>query len=169
MEPNSFHGRVDEIGQLSVMPEGVLPKSTCQVVDDGTIRRFETGATRDSAKNKYDPEGFFSPLALEAYMAYMHKHRKQQDGSLRDSDNWQAGIERKEYIKSLWRHLITAWKLHRGLACYDERDGHMIDVVEALCGVLFNAFGYMHEELKAREQEETKATTPTELNQFWKG
>lgn len=150
-----MQGAKDEIGQLSVKPIGAIPKSAREGFDDGVIREFESGAIRDSAQGKYDYEGFLSPLALEAYAAYMHSHRKQADGSFRDSDNWMRGIDRGTYIKSLWRHLITAWKIHRGMACHDERDGHSIDSVEALCGVVFNAFGYMHEELKARGTQAT--------------
>jgi len=113
------------------------------------IRRFETGAVRDAETGKFDYEGFLSPRALETYAAYMHKHRKQADGGLRDSDNWQKGIPRSVYMKSLWRHLVTAWKIHRGITCLDERDGHVITITEALCGILFNTFGYMHEECEA--------------------
>ena len=57
------------------------------------MRTFDSGATRDDDKEKIDPEGFLSVPALEAYFAYMHKHRKQADGSLRASDNWQKGMD----------------------------------------------------------------------------
>jgi len=78
------------------------------------IRRFDTGATRDTDEGKLDFEGFLSPLVLERYAQYMNKHRKQSDGKLRDSDNWQKGIPLKAYIKSLWRHFFDLWKIHRG-------------------------------------------------------
>jgi len=120
---------------------------------EGTMRNFETGATRDSEEGKFDYEGFLSPLALEAYGAYMNGHRKQTDGGLRASDNWQKGMSRDVYIKSAWRHLITLWKLHRGIACFDERDGHEVTKVEAACGLLFNTFGYIHEQLKEQREE----------------
>lgn len=80
---------------------------------------------------------------LEAYAAYMHHHRKQADGSLRDSDNWQKGIPLDAYMKSGWRHFFDWWKCHRG---YEARE----NIVFALCGLLFNLQGYMHEYLKAR-------------------
>ena len=107
----------------------------------GKMRKFESGANRDSEEGKLDYEGFLSPLALEAYARYLHKHRVQSDGAVRDSDNWQKGIPRDVYMKSLWRHLVTAWQCHRGL-------GPVAELEEALCGVLFNAFGYLHELLK---------------------
>lgn len=110
------------------------------------MRKFASGATRDSEVDKFDYEGFLSPLALEAYAAYMHKHRKQADGSLRDSDNWQKGIPLDAYAKSEWRHHMDFWKCHRGLPAKD-------DVVSSLCAIIFNCSGYLHEYLKARPEE----------------
>ena len=105
------------------------------------VRKFETGATRDSDKDKYDYEGFLSPLVLEAFAAYMHRHRHQSDGSLRDSDNWQKGIPLVQYMKSLWRHFFDVWKEHRGCP---SKEG----IVFALLGTFFNTQGYLHEVLK---------------------
>ena len=105
------------------------------------MRTFDSGATRDDDKDKLDYEGFFSPLALEEYARYMHKNRKQADGKMRDSDNWQKGITLKAYMKSLWRHFMDLWKQHRGIKCQFGKK-------EALCGLLFNSMGYLHEILK---------------------
>src|SRR5580698_7792736 len=63
------------------------------------FRTFETGATRNLDASKYDYEGFLSPLVMERFGQYMHKHRVQADGSLRDSDNWQKGIPLQAYMK----------------------------------------------------------------------
>ena len=104
------------------------------------IRQFETGATRDTDNGKLDYEGFLSPLVLETYAKFMHKHRLQTDGNLRDSDNWQKGIPKTAYIKSLWRHFMTLWKFHRGLPC-DDPDG----IEFAICAIIFNAMGYLFE------------------------
>lgn len=106
------------------------------------MREFETGATRDTDVVKYDYEGFLSPLVLERFGAYMHKHRTQADGSLRDSDNWQKGIPLSVYIKSAFRHFIEWWKAHR--------DGRFDEAEEALCALLFNVQGYLHELLKSQ-------------------
>lgn len=105
------------------------------------MRKFETGATRDTDINKPDYEGFLSPLVIERYGRYMNKHRKQADGKLRDSDNWQKGIPKEAYMKSAWRHFIDMWKEHRGIIT---KDG----IEEALCALLFNVSGYLHEHLK---------------------
>ena len=108
------------------------------------IRTFESGATRDTDEGKYDYEGFLSPLVLERYAQYMHKHRVQADGELRDSDNWQKGIPKDAYIKSAFRHFMDWWKEHRGLK---SREG----IEDALMALLFNVMGYAHAILKEKK------------------
>jgi hypothetical protein len=115
------------------------------------LRTFETGATRDADLGKFDYEGFLSPRVIERYGAYMHKHRKQTDGKLRDSDNWQKGIPLGAYMKSLWRHFFDLWKLYRGLKATDNNGP--VSVEDAACGILFNTMGYLHEYLKAKEKD----------------
>lgn len=107
------------------------------------MRKFETGATRNSEEGKLDFEGFLSPLVLERFAEFMHKHRIQADGKLRDSDNWQKGMPLETYMKSGFRHFMSWWKEHRG---------HPTDegLEEALCALLFNASGYLHETLKRK-------------------
>lgn len=105
------------------------------------VRTFESGATRDLDVEKYDFDGFLSPLVLDAYAAYMHKHRYLPDGSLRAADNWKEGIPLDVYVKSEWRHHIDFWKLHHGLPA---REG----MEDTLCALLFNISGYLHEYLK---------------------
>jgi hypothetical protein len=107
------------------------------------MREFDTGATRNSDEGKHDYEGFISPLVLERYAEYMTKHRKQADGKLRDSDNWQKGIPKAAYMKSAWRHFVDWWKQHRGLPGQDILE-------ESICALLFNAMGYLHELLKEK-------------------
>jgi len=115
--------------------------------DDGTLRTFGTGATRDTAEDKLDFEGFLSPLVLERYAEYMHENRKQSDGSMRDSDNWQKGIPTRQYLKSGWRHFKDWWRADRGLPLLDQK----CDTIEkVLCGLIFNASGYLHEHLKKK-------------------
>ena len=114
--------------------------------DNGTVRVFSTGATRDTEVGKFDFEGFLSPLVLERYAKYMDKHRHQSDGTFRDSDNWQKGISLDVYMKSAWRHFFDWWKEHRGL---NSREG----LEDALCAVLFNTMGYLHESLKKQNNK----------------
>jgi hypothetical protein len=105
------------------------------------MREFDTGATRDTDESKLDYEGFLSPIVLQRYAEYLHKHRVQSDGRARDSDNWQKGIPLDVYMKSNCRHFIDAWKWHRGFVGRDSLE-------EALCAILFNTQGYLYELLK---------------------
>jgi hypothetical protein len=122
--------------------------------DDNPVsyRKFETGATRDTEQDKLDYEAFFSPLVLERRAKYMHAKRLMLDGSRRDGDNWQKGIPFEVYVKSAWRHFVEFWKLHRGLNAYDEK-GAAVDQETALCGLMFNLEGYLHELLKRKTKE----------------
>lgn len=106
-------------------------------------RTFDTGATRDTESGKLDLEGFLSPLVLKRYAKYLHGHRTMKDGSTRDSDNWQKGIPFDVYMKSAWRHFIDMWSYHRGWLV-----GNTFE--DAMCGLLFNVMGYLHEHLKAQ-------------------
>jgi len=116
------------------------------------VRTFDTGATRDSNTEKYDYEGFLSPLVEERFAQYMHKHRKQADGSLRDSDNWQRGIPLDAYMESMFRHFFDVWKEHRG---FPTKEG----LEEALCALKFNVNGYLHETLKGGKEPDIKPDT----------
>jgi hypothetical protein len=107
------------------------------------MRQFDTGATRDDDQDKFDYEGFISPVVLERFAAYMHKHREQADGKLRDSDNWQKGIPISQYMKSFIRHTIDLWKAWR------KAD---VDAMEELaCAVMFNIQGLLFELLRPYE------------------
>lgn len=117
------------------------------------MRQFETGATRDSEDGKLDYEGFLSPLVLERFARYMHKHREQADGNLRASDNWQRGIPADAYMKSAWRHFFDWWAAHRNLPI--AREG----LEEALCALFFNVQGYLHELLSKQGQQGQTTST----------
>lgn len=124
------------------------------------IRKFETGATRTADAGRDDPEGYLSPLVIDRYNEYMTKHRKQADGTLRDSDNWQKGLPLSTYIKGAWRHFLHLWTRHRGLPVRDPLATEGIE--EDLCALLFNAQGYLHETIKARLAKDKPAYSPTE-------
>jgi hypothetical protein len=131
------------------------------------MRQFNTGATRDTSKDKLDYEGFFNPIVLYRIAQYLHEHRTQADGTLRDSDNWQKGIPTNVYAKSGVRHGVDVWLIHRGFHVYRERtkEGEVTHVVrhvpyplpeswkevtleDALCACIFNDMGYLYELLK---------------------
>lgn len=117
------------------------------------MRKFNSGATRDSDINKNDYEGFLDPLVIERYGNYMTKHRKQADGQLRDSDNWKKGIPKDAYIKSAWRHFLDVWAIHRGYKRFDKQRNEEITIDEALCALLFNIMGYLYEILKNKKED----------------
>ncbi len=109
---------------------------------------FPSGATRDSSDDKLNYVGFLSPTVLRRYAEYIQSHRIQTDGTLRAADNWKKGIPLQRYMESLMRHIMDVWLIHDGVECADIRDGHVVTIEEALCAVIFNASGYLHELLK---------------------
>lgn len=118
------------------------------------LRQFATGATRNLDTNKLDYDGFFCPLAMKRFAEYMHSHRMQKDGKMRDSDNWQNGIPFDVYIKSLFRHFMDLRLIHKGQPALSPEDNHSITADEALCAIIFNAQGYLHEFLKAQQKSD---------------
>lgn len=104
-----------------------------------TGRTFESGASRNTDEGKLDFEAFISPNALRAFAEYMDENAWLDD-ERRPGDNWQKGIPTEAYVKSLWRHFFDVWALHRGVPTLDAPD-----MKRALGGVLFNAFGLLHE------------------------
>jgi hypothetical protein len=109
------------------------------------MRQFDSGATRNDDAAKFDYEGFLNPEALHAFGAYMHAHRRQRDGQLRDADNWQKGIPLRTYVKSLVRHTIDLWRMERGYAVVNPDTGAPHTREELCCAIVFNAMGYLKE------------------------
>jgi hypothetical protein len=109
------------------------------------IRKFKTGATRDIDSGKIDPEGYISPIVIKRFAEYMLKHQYQSDGKVRQSDNWQKGIGQEIYMKSLWRHFLDLWLLHR------KEDGSREDIENACCAIMFNVMGFLFEELRKKK------------------
>ena len=108
----------------------------------GEMRTFDSGATRNVDDEKLDFDGFLSPLVLHRYAEYLNKHRDTSDG-LRDSDQWQLGMPLAVYMKSAFRHFFYWWAYHRKADIVVKEN-----IEESLCGLLFNAMGYLHEYLK---------------------
>ena len=94
-----------------------------------------------------------SPLTVRRFGEYMRKHQVQEDGKVRESDNWQKGIPLKSYMDSLVRHLIDVWGIHRGAWSESDDGGDLEDV---LCGVKFNVDGLLHELVKKRLAHEAR-------------
>jgi hypothetical protein len=132
------------------------------MTSDGTVRQFDSGATRDGRMGKYEYARFFDPAVIKAFAAYMHRHRIQPDGSLRDPDNWKKGMPRQAYMDSLFRHTMDLWELHDYGVAVRPENGQAVDYEETLCAVIFNAMGYLHEHLKAQRRAAQKANPAME-------
>jgi len=124
------------------------------VAEQKEMRVFESGATRNV---EVDPDyhGFLSPLALDAYGEYMHRHRLQADGTLRDSDNWQKGIPNDAFVRSLVRHVHDIQLVFDGygeFARQDDRDDNVL--LAHLSAALFNVQGMLHNVMLALLEDE---------------
>ncbi len=111
------------------------------------MRQFKTGATRGSDAMKLDYEGFENPFVTERFAEYMDTHRIQADGEPRDSDNWQKGISKTAYVKSLVRHVQDLRLKWRGGTATDPETGKEVSMEELLCAIIFNAQGLLFETL----------------------
>ena len=123
---------------------------TVSANSEPVMRTFETGATRNLDVNKLDYEGFLCPMVLESFATYMHSHRMQKDGTMRSSSNWKSGIPDEVYMKSMWRHFFDVWKLYHSIEVISPDTGQAVDREEALCALLFNVQGMLHEIIKKR-------------------
>ena len=115
------------------------------------MRKFTTGGIRDDDEMKLDFEGFISPIVLERFAEYMHKHRFLKDGSVRKSDNWQNLFGDDHYnvcMKSAWRHFFSWWKAHRGYTTEE-------DIEESMMGLLFNLQAYLFKRLNEKNNNKT--------------
>ncbi len=121
------------------------------VGDDGVVRTFDTGATRDTSTDKLDFGGFLSPTVLKRFAEYMHEHRLQSDGTLRPADNWQKGIPIDAYMHSLLRHVMDVWMHWR-----DEGSHAGSPYQDALCALLFNVQGLLFEDLHPKQLDPWK-------------
>ncbi len=128
--------------------------------DDGTMRTFASGATRDTGEGKLDYAGFLSPQALKQFAKYMNMNRLQSDGQLRDSDNWKAGFPMGSYVSSGFRHFTEWWETYLCENWNGDRE-QTIKMIAALCGLWFNVQGKLHELLKIVEMVDFDGTEPT--------
>lgn len=109
-------------------------------------RVFETGANRNSADGKLDTYGFNNPLVDLSFNKYMHHHRKLEDGTLRDSDNWQKGFPDRVIMESLGRHIQDVKLIYSGVKVTE--NGKEVTMEEAINGAKFNLNALMLSILK---------------------
>jgi len=124
-------------------------KATSQPETPSQIRKFATGATRDTLEGKLSYVKALSPIVLQRYVQYLDAHRLQPDGSMRDFDNWKKGIDIDAYFDGLGRHFVAVWLLQQG---FDTKDNHgPVTLEDSLCAVIFNSMGWLFEILKEKE------------------
>lgn len=112
------------------------------------IRKFKSGASRDTNEGKIEYARHLSPEVIKFFCEYMHKHRKLPGGSLRDPDNWKKGFPKQSYVDSGFRHFMEMWLLHEKRKTKKLTQKESEEFKDALCGIMFNAIGHLHEELK---------------------
>jgi hypothetical protein len=151
-KPSESGGHYFFAEELEILPYDAVTEQLVTVGTQPAMRTFDTGATRSNDAGKLDYEGFLSPLVLERYAQYLHKHRVQADGKLRDSDNWQKGMPKSEYMKSAWRHFMDWWKSHRGASLPTDEE-----IEDSICALLFNASGYLYEHLYGKAEAKANA------------
>ena len=113
------------------------------LADEADMKEFNSGSTRSSEPLE-DYEGFLSPLVIETYGRYMSRHRTQANGEMRNSDNWQKGMPKARYMRSMWRHFLEVWKIWRTKGLTPSTAEPLID---ALCALMFNVQGMLLEVL----------------------
>lgn len=109
------------------------------------VRIFDGGATRSPLGDKLCYSRFMDARVVKRYCEYLHKHRVQADGNVREPDNWKNGIPQASYMDSMHRHFMDVW-LHN--------QGHTSEMAEdietALCALIFNAQGMLFEVMKGK-------------------
>lgn len=85
------------------------------------MRKFETGAIRDTGEGKYEYFGFRHPLIEQSFAKYMYEHSIMPDGSLRDANNWWKGWDKNISLQSMVRHLEDLQAIDAGLVVIEAR------------------------------------------------
>lgn len=128
-----------------------LVERESETAGQSEIRKFDTGATRDTVEGKLSYVRVLSPITLRRYVEYMNFHAKQSDGIMREPDNWKNGFPIETYLDSLGRHFVAVWLLQQG---FTETDNHgSVTLEDSLCGIIFNAMGWLHEILKKKQEK----------------
>ena len=134
-------------------------------------RKFKTGATRNSSDGKFQYSKFINPLNEYSFAKYMHEKRELSDGTVREGDNWQNGIDKESLFDSLTRHIKELELLHLGFFVYhvtDDKGEHtyvsqkailslsdcLVDKIDILNAIRFNSEAYKLQELGYKKESD---------------
>jgi len=112
------------------------------------MRQYDSGATRSPLGDKLQYKGFRCPQVEKSFALYMHEHRTQADGNIRDADNWKKGMDKEDCADSLIRHcedFHSAWEGWE-VICPDTKK--KVSVVELLNAMKFNINAIIRELIK---------------------
>lgn len=131
------------------------------------MRKFKTGGTRSNDDGKID-YAHLSALADRIWCEYMHFHRLQEDGKLREPDNYKRGMPFHTYRKSFLGHLQDFKLLLEGV---DVREKNVPkDFFDSLMGIRFNLQGMAIETMRGAiiDRKYTKGALRKEFNKRFK-
>lgn len=109
------------------------------------MRKTSTGGTRSNDEGKIDYR-HLSAVYERMWCEYMHEHRIQEDGNLRDADNYKKGLEFEWYLKSLLGHIQDLKLLMEGVGVAE--NGKPKDFFEAVMAIAFNLQGLVIETMR---------------------
>lgn len=136
-----------------------LRTGTAMVADNGTLRTFPSGATRDTSANKPDYARYESAAVVREFGKYMLKHQTQSDGQWRPGDNWKKGFGMDVLISSGDRH----WQDIKGVVT-EPALWQGVDLIESLCAMRFNINAMLLEAVRARNGVESVHHSPTSVD-----
>jgi len=112
------------------------------------MRKFETGAIRDSDEGKIKYVDAICLEFFQMYGSYMRKHCVQKDGQCRSTSNWKKGFGLDVTIDSFFRHAVDFVLSHYGIPV-DSKLSHE----DLACAVRFNLEAYMQEYLDKKKEK----------------
>ncbi len=121
---------------------------------ENNIRKFTTGAVRDSEDGKESYGETISWTGLRLYAEFMtSKKKKYGEG------NFKKGIPDESYEESLIRHYQKYMenKYEKG----DREIGDIFGNYMHICAIIFNAFGLLHNFGMRKKEENEGSTTIT--------
>lgn len=114
------------------------------------MRKFETGAVRDSENGKEDYTETISWTAFKRYAQYMTKCAEKYG-----TGNFKKGINIDSYERSMIRHLQKYMENKYEQGTIETDSDH-------LSAMVFNIFGIMHEEERVRKNGNKNTGRPSE-------